>query len=113
MHKSIIHTVVIFSLCSFAGCNNSSQTIPTKESANVATTEDRHEGWWCAEHGVPEEACALCSSKVAAELRAKGDWCQNHDRPESQCFICHPEKTAEFAALYEAKYGQQPPRLEE
>jgi cobalt-zinc-cadmium efflux system membrane fusion protein len=69
-----------------------------------------HEGWWCNEHGVPEEVCALCSPKLVAEFKDKGDWCDEHNRPESQCFICHPEKEAEFAALYEAKYGTQPPK---
>ena len=69
-----------------------------------------HEGWWCNEHGVPEEVCALCSPKLVAEFKGKGDWCDEHNRPESQCFICHPEKEAEFAALYEAKYGTQPPK---
>lgn len=71
-----------------------------------------HDGWWCPEHGVPEEVCALCSSKVAADFKAKGDWCKAHDRPESQCFICHPEKEAEFAAQYEAKFGEKPPKPE-
>ena len=72
---------------------------------------DGHEdGWWCDEHGVPEEVCARCNAKLVAEFKAKGDWCKEHDRPESQCFVCHPEKEAEFAALYEAKYGKQPPK---
>ena len=69
-----------------------------------------HEGWWCNEHGVPEEVCALCNAKLVADFKAKGDWCKEHDRPDSQCFVCHPEKEAEFAALYEAKYGKKPPK---
>jgi len=86
-----------------------------QETENAAATtqvsdEHNHEGWWCSEHGVPEEVCALCSTRIAAEFKAKGDWCQEHDRPESQCFVCHPEKEAEFAALYEAKFGKQPPK---
>jgi hypothetical protein len=78
--------------------------------ATQASDEQSHEGWWCNEHGVPEEVCALCSTKIAADFKAKGDWCKEHDRPESQCFVCHPEKEAEFAALYEAKYGTLPPK---
>jgi hypothetical protein len=70
---------------------------------------DDHSGWWCPEHGVPEEVCALCNSKIAAEFQKKGDWCKDHDRPMSQCFICKPELQAKFAAQYEAKYGKQPP----
>jgi cobalt-zinc-cadmium efflux system membrane fusion protein len=89
------------------GCNKASENaVP----ATQASDEHSHEGWWCNEHGVPEEVCALCSTNIAADFKAKGDWCKEHDRPESQCFICHPEKEAEFAALYEAKYGKQPPK---
>lgn len=68
-----------------------------------------HSGWWCNEHGVPEDVCALCNSKVAADFQKKGDWCEEHDRPDSQCFIHHPELKEKFAAQYVAKYGKQPP----
>lgn len=71
-----------------------------------------HSGWWCNEHGVPEEVCGQCNSKLAADFQKKGDWCQEHNRPDSQCFICHPELEAKFAAQYEAKYGKQPPKPE-
>ena len=74
------------------------------------TAQHGHEGWWCNEHGVPEQVCALCSSKLAADFKAKGDWCKDHDRPDSQCFACHPELEATFAAQYEAKYGKKPPK---
>jgi hypothetical protein len=76
----------------------------------VADAGHSHEGWWCDEHGVPEEVCARCDTKLVAEFKANGDWCEKHNRPDSQCFICHPEKEAEFAAQYEAKYGKQPPK---
>jgi hypothetical protein len=69
-----------------------------------------HSGWWCPEHAVPEEVCGLCDPKVAAKMKAEGDWCKTHDRPDTQCFVCHPELEAKFAALYEAKYGEQPPK---
>lgn len=69
-----------------------------------------HDGWWCGEHGVPEEVCALCSPKLAAEFQKKGDWCQKHNRPDSQCFVCHPELEAKFVAQYEAKFGEKPPK---
>lgn len=71
-----------------------------------------HSGWWCGEHGVPEEVCGLCNSKLAAEFQKKGDWCRDHDRPDSQCFKCHPELEAKFAAQYEARYGRKPPTPE-
>jgi hypothetical protein len=81
-----------------------------KEHVAAADKESRdHSGWWCNEHGVPEDACARCNSKVAAEFQKQGDWCKEHDRPDSQCFECHPELQAKFAAQYEAKYGKQPP----
>jgi cobalt-zinc-cadmium efflux system membrane fusion protein len=92
------------------GCNNSAGTPATKE---VATDGHSHDGWWCNEHGVPEDVCALCNTKLVADFKAKGDWCkEGHERPDSQCFICHPEKEAEFAAQYEAKYGKKPPKPE-
>src|SRR4051812_10035424 len=50
-----------------------------------------HSGWWCDEHGVPEEVCYQCDPKLVAEFKKKGDWCKEHDRPDSQCFIHHPE----------------------
>jgi cobalt-zinc-cadmium efflux system membrane fusion protein len=72
-----------------------------------------HSGWWCEEHGVPEEACGQCSAKVAVESKKKGDWCKEHDRPDSQCFLCHPELKERFAAQYRAKYGKEPPPTED
>jgi hypothetical protein len=81
----------------------------TGPGANQTATDGHsHDGWWCDEHGVPEEVCALCNVKLVADFKAKGDWCQDHDRPDSQCFVCHPEKKAVFAAQYEARYGKQP-----
>jgi cobalt-zinc-cadmium efflux system membrane fusion protein len=91
------------------GCSKTAE----KQPAAVAKTGDEaseHDEWWCNEHGVPEEVCALCDNKLVAGFKAKGDWCSMHDRPDSQCFTCHPEKRAEFAAQYEAKFGKQPPK---
>jgi len=96
------------------GCGKAAdKKVSTATPATAASGEAHsHEGWWCNEHGVPEEVCAQCSTKLAADFKAKGDWCTKHNRPESQCFICHPEKEAEYAALYEAKMGKKPPKLE-
>jgi hypothetical protein len=71
-----------------------------------------HSGWWCDEHGVPEEVCTRCNAKLVARFKAEGDWCKKHDRPDSQCFLCHPEKEAEWAAKYELKFGKKPPKPE-
>lgn len=69
-----------------------------------------HGGWWCAEHGIPEEECSLCSAKAAGNFKAKGDWCEEHNRAESQCFKCDPSRAEKFAKLYEAKFGHEPPK---
>lgn len=90
-----------------AGCNQSADEA-TKSEAEVEGHS--HGGWWCDEHGVPEEVCAQCDATLVSDFKAKGDWCEEHARPDSQCFICHPEKEAEFAAQYEAKYGEKPPK---
>jgi hypothetical protein len=92
------------------GCGKAADTRPVATAASGDAHS--HEGWWCSEHGVPEEVCAQCNNKLATDFKAKGDWCATHDRPESQCFICHPEKKAEFAALYEAKMGKKAPKPE-
>ena len=81
-------------------------------AAAMASQGHPHDGWWCDEHGVPEEVCGLCNTKMAAEFQKNGDWCADHDRPDSQCFQCHPELEAKFAAQYEAMYGKQPPKPE-
>jgi hypothetical protein len=114
MHKPIVVSLAAFGMAALllAGCSNSSNAPANEAAASAVSATHSHEEWWCSEHGVPEEVCAQCHPKIAAEFKAKGDWCQEHDRPDSQCFICHPEYQAKFAALYEAKYGKQPPKPE-
>jgi hypothetical protein len=108
---SICGSAISVCALSFVGCGESpDKAVATPAATQVAAETHNHEGWWCEEHGVPEEICAQCNFKLAADYKAKGDWCKKHDRPESQCFICHPEKEAEFAAQYEAKFGKKPPK---
>ena len=95
--------------CLLVGCAKPAPVTAVAETAAGHT----HDGWWCGEHGVPEEECGLCDPKLAAKMQKEGDWCQEHKRPESQCFICHPELEAKFAARYEAKYGEPPPKAGE
>jgi hypothetical protein len=97
------------------GCSTDSPSgqLNAKATTPEAKKAHDHSGWWCDEHGVPEEVCALCNAKVAAEFKKKGDWCKEHDRPDSQCFICHPELKEKFAAQYRAKYGKEPSPLED
>jgi hypothetical protein len=87
------------------GQDNSAEAAPKK-------VHD-HSGWWCEEHGIPEHLCSMCSDKVAAECKKKGDWCKKHDRAKSQCFKCNPKLKEKFAAMYRAKYGKEPPPIEE
>jgi hypothetical protein len=115
--KRIFGWVVAWSaLMTCLGCGDSAAPETAKSDKGVAAPAGgkkhahTHDAWWCDEHGVPEEVCGQCNSKLAAEFQKKGDWCKDHDRPDSQCFICHPELEAKFAAQYEAKYGKQPPK---
>jgi cobalt-zinc-cadmium efflux system membrane fusion protein len=108
MFLKYVLAAVAIGLGLVVGCGKPPATAP---DSKVAQKEVSH-GWWCDEHGVPEDVCALCNTKLVADFKAKGDWCKEHERPDSQCFICHPEKQAEFAAQYEAKYGKQPPKPE-
>lgn len=97
---------------STSGCNSGTETAPegARGQASEGPEQDAHAGWWCVEHGVPEEECALCDTSLVADFKAKGDWCDEHQRPESQCFTCDPKRFERFAARYEAKFGEQPPQ---
>lgn len=109
----------------FPGCGQQTTSRPSDGEKQVAVTPgaghdhsgseltaadvQQHGGWWCYEHGVPEEKCAMCDTRLAAKLREEGDWCDEHNRPDSLCFKCHPENAEKYIALYEAKYGKKPP----
>lgn len=121
---SLIRIALLTSVALFAsGCGSSNAPAPKgsgkpvvandDHDSKIAGKSDDHSGWWCAEHGVPEGVCSQCSAKFAAECKKKGDWCAEHERAESQCFICHPKAKEKFAAQYRAKYGKEPPAIEE
>ena len=95
-----------------SGCGGAGAKGPERNTAATPATDTCAVAGWCTEHGVPEDICAQCNAKVAAEYQQKGDWCKEHNRPESQCFLCNPKLEAKFAAEYEAKYGRQPPKRE-
>ncbi|RPI81104.1 MAG: RND transporter [Planctomycetaceae bacterium] len=122
MLKTVTLTATLILVAGLPGCTPQPGSEVSKASqADTATASSGgkssaskpahdHSGWWCNEHGMPEEVCAQCSSKVAKEFQKKGDWCQDHNRPDTQCFLCHPELESKFAAQYEAKYGKKPPK---
>lgn len=112
---SLLITVTFAAMAAFiVGCAGEEETTEVAQNdvheEHAEHDHDDHSGWWCVEHGVPEEECALCQTKLVAEFKEKGDWCDEHDRPDSQCFTCHPENFEKFAARYEAKFGEQPPK---
>ena len=94
--------------CGQPSGDNGSTQIP--EASQEPSDGHDHGGWWCNEHGVPEEDCSLCSSTAAAKFKEKGDWCDEHQRAESQCFVCDPSRAEKFAKLYEAKVGHAAPK---
>ncbi|HEY7426114.1 MAG TPA: hypothetical protein VH682_17925, partial [Gemmataceae bacterium] len=111
-----LSSLLAVSLLVLGGCSKddpkAGQTKGTSTPVAAKKVDD-HSGWWCDEHGVPEEICGQCNAKYAAECKKRGDWCEKHDRPDSQCFICHPELKEKFAAMYRAKYGKEPPPIED
>ncbi|QDU59915.1 hypothetical protein Pan216_07480 [Planctomycetes bacterium Pan216] len=107
----------------FVGCGGSTTESTGSAAGEAEEHQHAHEhdhahgesehsqgGWWCVEHGVPEEVCTRCSPQLAAAFQKKGDWCEEHSLPDSQCFTCNPELEAKFAAQYEAKFGYKPPK---
>lgn len=100
-----------------AAKNQSAETDTKKGKDQSAETDtkkdDDHSGWWCAGHGIPEDECSMCSKKVKAECKKKGDWCAEHNRAKSQCFKCDPKLKEKYAALYRAKFGKEPPEMDE
>ncbi len=98
-----------------SGCGQSDSAPTTSSTAadGESTAGHNHGGWWCTEHGVPEEECAQCDASLVAAFKEKGDWCEEHSRPESQCFICSPKRAEKFAARYVAKFGEDPPERTE
>lgn len=97
-----------------AGCAGEKPAADNSGAATSTTVSvDDHSGWWCKEHGIPEEECSMCSASFAKACKEKGDWCEEHNRAESQCFKCDPSRADKYAKLYEAKYGEKPPAITE
>jgi hypothetical protein len=113
--RGVLFSLVAAGVLVAAGCSPAEKPQDKGDKAAQAAGKPRddHSGWWCPEHGVPEEVCGQCNARYAAECRRKGDWCKEHERPDSECFICHPERKEKFAKLYRSKYGTEPPPIEE
>ena len=102
-----------------AGCgqttNTGGEAKETNKGKPVAKNggeTDDHSGWWCPEHGLPEEVCDLCSKKYREAEKAKGNWCE-HNRVKTSCFQCNPGLKEKYAAEYKAKFGKEPPPIED
>ncbi|HJT75840.1 MAG TPA: hypothetical protein VJ739_01425 [Gemmataceae bacterium] len=111
-----LSSLLAVSLLVLGGCSKddpkAGQTKGTSTPVAAKKVDD-HSGWWCEEHGIPEAECSMCSAKVAKECKARGDWCEKHDRAKSQCFICDPSLKEKYAAKYRAKYGKEPPPIQD
>jgi hypothetical protein len=93
-----------------AGCGRQADDKkPAAKNKTEDKKDDKH-GWWCEEHGVPEDICSLCSGpERVKQFKAKGDWCDLHNRAKSQCFKCDPKKYEKFAAMYRDKFNGETP----
>jgi hypothetical protein len=118
--SSLLAVAAILLSVADSGCTKTEKSttqakakIEPKTVSGEAKGEAAHGGWWCQEHGVPEEMCSICMSEAAAKkmFKDKADWCKIHDRAQSQCFKCDPslyEKV--FVPMYVAKTGKKPER---
>jgi hypothetical protein len=118
--RNTLGLALVAALLAFGlGCGSDGKQPPSDPTKDPKAAKDKnggtkHEGWWCDEHGIPEDECSMCSTKVANAFKAKGDWCEKHDRAMSQCFFCKPERREFYAAMYRAKNnGKDPPPIEE
>jgi hypothetical protein len=111
--RTVSFSMVVLGVLAVAGCGGDGAKGPDagKSATPAADASCSVAENWCCEHGVPEDICAQCNAKLAAEYKKKGDWCSEHNRPESQCFLCNPKLADKFAAEYEAKYGKKPPKI--
>src|SRR6476620_9079491 len=94
VHRMVIGLPVLAALLVAVGCDPKVASTPPakaeKDAPKVAKGEDDDDGWWCDEHGLPEEICDLCSKKYREAEKKKGNWCE-HDRVKTSCFKCNPD----------------------
>ena len=49
-----------------SGCGqatNDGGSEPAAQTSHEGEAGAGHDGWWCVEHGVPEEECSMCSAE--------------------------------------------------
>jgi hypothetical protein len=103
--KAMGAAVLTAGLVFAVGCDAKKPTEPVK-----AAPKKGHDGWWCDEHGVPEDGCTMCDDKALKEAEKQGKLCPNHpDRSKDQCFICNPDLWPKSAQIYKDKEGKDPP----
>lgn len=112
--QTVSFSMVVLGVLAIAGCGGAGTKGPDagKSATPASDASCSLAENWCGEHGVPEDICAQCNAKIAADYKKNGDWCKEHNRPESQCFLCNPKLATKFAAEYEARYGKKPPKAE-
>jgi hypothetical protein len=115
MTGSVLSLFLAALLLSAAGCSQKAddrqakaKDVKSDGKKDITRADTKHDGWWCEEHGVPEDICSLCSDTAAAKFKKEGDWCKIHDRAQSQCFKCDPSKYKKFEDMYVAKYDKKP-----
>lgn len=122
MKKVWTGVALLAGLLAVVGCGQQTaqNTGGDKKGKEVAKAEPKAEpkdegghGWWCEDHGVKEEECSVCQSKVFKKLKPD-EICPKHpDRAKAQCFICNPDLWEKSKAVYVAKYGKEPPEPKE
>lgn len=111
--RRLIPLVALVAGLGLLGCDNKPATNPGGSGTTTAAKRaPKHAGYWCREHGIPEEECLMCNYSEE-ELKKKGDWCEIHEYAKSQCFGCNPKLKERYAAQYRAKFGKEPPEPDE
>jgi hypothetical protein len=117
MRKLWSGVALLAGLIAVVGCGQqpAQNTGSGKKDKSVAKAEkdDDGHGWWCNEHGVVEDECSICQKDVFKKLKPD-EICPKHpDRAKAQCFICNPDLWEKSKAVYQAKYGKEPPEPKE
>lgn len=60
---------VLFAAPILWGCSK-----PENANQPAAAVKDDHSGWWCPEHGIPEQICAQCDTSLVADFKKNWDW---------------------------------------